>query len=82
MVVMVNAGETVAPEATVTEAGTDAAGLLLVSVTTAPCPGAGPLSVTVLAVLESPPAREAGDKLTVAAASGPTFNVPFAVVPP
>ena len=45
----------VAPAATVTEAGTPAAGLLVESVTTAPPAGAAPFRVTV-PVAEPPPA--------------------------
>ena len=54
----------VEPVATVTLAGTWAAGLLLESVTTAPPAGAGPLSVTV-PVEAFPPSTEAGFRLTV-----------------
>src|ERR1039457_3090879 len=64
LVLMVNVGETVAPAATVTEAGTVAAGLLLVRVTSAPPASAGPLSVTVFATVDAPPVTEAGDNVT------------------
>ena len=69
-VVMLNAGETVAPAATVTDAGTAAAELLLVSVTTAPPDGAGPVRVTVLSVVELPPTTDADDRVTADGAGG------------
>jgi hypothetical protein len=80
-VVMVNAGDTVVPPATVTEAGTVAAGLLLVSVTTAPAAGAGALSVTVLAVVDKPPMTDPGDKVTAEAPGGVTVKVAVAAGP-
>ena len=64
LVVMVNDGETIAPPATVTEAGTVALGELLVSVTTAPPDGAGPFSATVFAVVDAPPTTDMGDRVT------------------
>jgi hypothetical protein len=82
VVVMVNAGETVAPVATVTEAGTVAAALLLVSVTIAPPAGAGPVSVTVFRVVDVPPETDAGDKVTADGLGGCTVKVPVAVTPP
>jgi hypothetical protein len=82
-VVMVKAGETVAPAGTVTEAGTTAAALLLVSVTTAPPTGAGPVSVTVLAVVGLPPITEAGDNVrTFAVTGGWTMVKPVKVLLP
>jgi hypothetical protein len=63
-VLMVNAGDTDAPAAIVTEAGTVALGLLLESVTTALPGGAGPLRVTVFATVDVPPVTEAGDNVT------------------
>jgi len=81
VVVIVNAGDTVVPPATVTEAGTVVLGSLLVSVTTAPPAGAGPFSVTVFAVVEVPPSTDAGDNVTVEAVSGPTVKVAIAVAP-
>lgn len=62
-VVMVNDGDTDAPALTVTEVGTLAATLLLCSVTMAPPVGAGPVSLTLLAVVDPPPTTEAGDKV-------------------
>ncbi len=50
----------VAPAATVTDAGTDAAALLLASATVAPPDGAAPDSVTVK-VADAPPVTEAGE---------------------
>ena len=75
-----NAGETDAPAATVTEAGTVVLGSLLVSVTTAPPDGAGPFKLTV-AVVETPPRTEADVKVTVEAASGPTVRVAGTLTP-
>jgi len=79
-VVMVNAGETDAPPATVTEAGTVATGLVLESVTTALPAGAGPFKLTV-PVVERPPRIAAGDKVTVEATSGMTVKVADTVTP-
>jgi hypothetical protein len=77
-VVMVNVGETVAPAATVTEAGTPTPGSLLVRVTTAPPAGAGLLSVTLLAVVETPPTTEGGDRVTESTVTGLTVRfAPF-----
>jgi len=81
VVVMVNAGDTVAPPATVTEAGTVAAGLLLVSVTTAPPAGAGPFSVTVFNVVEVPPTTDAGDNVTADGPGGCTVKIAVAAGP-
>jgi len=77
---MVNAGETVAPAATVTDAGTVVLGSLLVSVTTAPPAGAGPFRLTV-AVVDTPPRTDDDVSVTVEAMSGPTVKVEIAVVP-
>lgn len=81
VVVMVNTGDTDAPPATVTEAGTAATALLLASVTTAPLEAAGPVSVTVLAIVDVPPTTDAGDKVTAEALGGNTVNVAVAGVP-
>ena len=70
MVVIVNAGDTVAPAATVTVPGTVAAALLLISVTTAPPAGAGPLKVTVFKVRELPLVTVAADKVKACAVTG------------
>jgi hypothetical protein len=70
----------VAPAATVTLAGTVAADvLLLVSVTTAPAVGAGPLSVTV-PVDEPPGATLVGLKLTEIGVGVTTVKVALAFV--
>jgi hypothetical protein len=78
---MLKAAETDAPPATVTEAGTVTDGLLLASVTTAPPVGAGPFSVTVLAVVEVPPATVAGERFTAETPGGTTFNAAVLVTP-
>jgi len=81
LVLMVNTGETEAPAATVTEAGTVAAALLLVSVTTAPPAGAGPLSVTVFKVVDVPPKTDDGDKVTNDGLGGCKVKLPITVTP-
>jgi hypothetical protein len=64
-VVIENAGDTVAPAATVTEAGTAArAGLLLERTTVSPPEGATPTSETVLAVVVEPPPIDLGDNVS------------------
>jgi hypothetical protein len=80
---MVNVGDTVAPAATVTEAGTEATvGSLLNRMTTAPPAGACPFSVTVLAVVDLPPTVLAGDSLTAVKAAGFTVSdAVFRLVP-
>ena len=80
-VVMVNGGDVIAPAAIVTDCGTVAIGSLLVSVTMAPVDGAGLLSVTVLSVVERPPAIVDADRLTAATAGGLTVKVAVAVLP-
>ena len=71
----------VAPAATVTEAGTVAAlVLLLVNATTAPPAGAAALSVTV-PVLFAPPVTAVGFTVTLFKAAGPAgFTVRVAVL--
>jgi hypothetical protein len=70
----------VAPAANATVAGTWAAAvLLLLSVTTAPPAGAGPLSVTV-PVDEVPPVTDVGFMLTEPTPGGVTVKVVFSVV--
>ena len=78
LVVAVNVA-VVAPAATVTDAGTWAAAVLLeVNVTTAPPVGAGPLSVTV-PVEEVPPGTVAGLTLTLPSAAADAVTVKVAV---
>ena len=77
-VVIVNAGDAVAPAATVTEAGTRTPGSLLDRFTTSPPAGAGPFRVTLFAVVETPPTTEVGDKTGVATNG---FTVRVAVLP-
>ena len=79
-VVMVNTGDEVAPAATVTEAGTVTPGSLLDRFTTA-LPWAGPLSVTLFAVVEVPPATDVGDIDTESRATGFTVRLPVLVTP-
>lgn len=78
---MVNMGETNAPAAIVTEAGTVTIGLLLASVTSNPPVGAGPLSVTVFRVVDVLPKSNAGDSLTAEGPGGRTVRVAAVVVP-
>lgn len=81
LVPMANVGETDAPAATVTEAGTVAAVLLLVSVTTAPPFAAGPLSVTTFKVVELPPTTDVGDSITAVGVGASTVKVAVTVNP-
>ena len=71
-------GDTVAPAATVTEAGSDATVLLLLRATTIPPVGAGPLSVTVLLAVLFPPVTVLGDR--VRAPNLGEFTTSFAVL--
>lgn len=80
-VVIGKAGETVAPAGTVTEAGTAAAALLLVRVTTAPPTGAGAFKVTVLAVVEPPPTMDNGERVTDESPNTVTLKLVVAVLP-
>ena len=80
-VVMVNTGETLVPAATVTEAGTVTLGSLLDRFTTVPPAGAGPFSVTLLAVAATPPAREVGDRVSDSSATGFTVKRAVLVTP-
>jgi hypothetical protein len=71
----------VAPAATVTLAGTFAAGLLLVSATCAPPAGAGPSSTTV-PVTGLPPVTLASLRLSTEAPGGTTVSDALCVPPP
>jgi len=79
--VMLNFAE-VAPAATVTVAGTLADASELLSVTTAPVAGAGPLRETELAEEDMPPAIAVGDRLTAEIVIGLTVRVAGFVIPP
>jgi len=68
------------PAATVTLAGTCAAGLLLTKVTTAPPVGATLLNVTV-PVEEVPPTTEVGFRVTVLSTADVTVKLAFWVAP-
>ena len=76
-VVTVKYGETVAPAATVTEAGMVTPGSLLDRFTTM-LPGAGPFSATLFKVVAVPPATDAGNNVTESKATG--FTVRLAVL--
>ena len=80
LVVMLNVA-LVAPAATVTLAGTDAAGLLLESATCAPPAGAGPFSVTV-PELGLPPVTLAGLMPSEEITGGSTVSEALCVAPP
>src|ERR687887_701956 len=80
LVVMLNVA-LVAPAATVTLAGTDAAGLLLESATCAPPEGAGPFSVTV-PELGLPPVTLAGLMPSEEITGGSTVSEALCVAPP
>src|SRR5919198_2330643 len=80
LVVMLNVA-LVAPAATVTVAGTEAAGLLLESATCAPPAGAGPFSVTV-PELGLPPVTLAGLMPSEEITGGGTVSEALCVAPP
>ena len=71
----------VAPAATVTLAGTEAAALLSESVTCAPPAGAGPFRVTV-PVAELPPVTLAGLTFSAETLGGSTLSEAVWVAPP
>jgi hypothetical protein len=79
---MVNVGELVVPAGTVTEAGTVAmAALLLDNVTTAPIAGAAAFSVTLFAVVETPPVTVVGFRVRELSATGFTVSVSVLLTP-
>jgi len=72
----------VAPAGTTALAGTAAtAGLEVANATVAPPAGAGPVSDTLLLVVEPPPVLLAGDAITPDNAGGVTVNVAVFVTP-
>jgi len=73
-VVIVNAGDAVAPAATVTEAGTTTPEALLVKVTLIPPAGAGPVRFTLFNVVEAPPTTDVGESATESSATGLTVS--------
>ncbi len=75
--VIVNAGDAVAPAATVTDAGTPTPGSLLVRFTTSPPAGAAMFRVTLFAVVEMPPVTDVGERTGVAVMG---FTVRMAVL--
>jgi hypothetical protein len=79
---MANVGETVAPTATVTEAGTVTPGSLLASVTVAPPDGALPFKVTLLPFEDAPPTRETGARFRSDTAGATTVRLAVLVTPP
>ena len=74
-VVIVKFGDEVAPVAMVTVAGTVALGSLLDKVTMMPAAGAGLVSVTLFAVVATPPITEVGERAIDASATGVTVSV-------
>jgi len=79
-VVIVNTGDTLVPAATVTEAGTVTPGPPLDRFTTVST-GAGPLSVTLFAEVETPPMTDVGERATVTTFSGLRVRVAAAFAP-
>ncbi len=75
---IVKYGETVAPAATLTEAGVVTRGSPLDRFTTTPPAGATPLSVTLFNVVEAPPTTDVGDRVSESRATG--FTVRLAVL--
>ena len=80
-VVIVNAGDAVAPAATVTEAGRPTPGSLLVKVTLIPPAGAGPFRFTLFNVVETPPTTDVGERATESSAIGFTVRVAVLLTP-
>ncbi|PYT27763.1 MAG: hypothetical protein DMG58_19615, partial [Acidobacteria bacterium] len=80
-VVIVKAGDDVAPAATVTAAGTPTPRSPLVKVTRMPPAGAGPVRFTLFNVVETPPTTDAGDSATESNATGLTVRVAVLLTP-
>src|SRR5260370_30963150 len=80
-VVIVKFGEEVAPAATVTLAGAPTPGSPLDRFTTKPPAGAGPLSVTLFPVVETPPVAIVGDSVIDSSATGVTVRAAVFVSP-
>ena len=81
VVVMVNTADAVWPAGTVTEAGTTAAGLLLISGTTTPPAGAGAERVTRFEVADTCPTTAAGLIEMDDRATGVTIKLAVLVTP-
>ena len=79
-VVIVKRGDTLVPAATVTEGGRVTPGLPLDRVTTVST-RAGPLMVTLFAVVEALPITEVGDKVTETTLNGLTAKLAVLVMP-
>jgi hypothetical protein len=77
----VNAGDAVAPAATVTEAGCTTPGSLLVNVTLTPPAGAGPFRFTLFNVVETPPTTDVGERTTESSAIVFTVKVALLLTP-
>src|SRR5260370_19751830 len=73
-VVIVNAGDAVAPAATVTDAGGTTPPSLLDKVTVIPPDGAGPVRFTLFNVVDTPPTTDAGEGTTESNATGLTVR--------
>src|SRR5260370_7432155 len=80
-VVMVKAGDAVAPAATVTEAGGTTPGSLLVNATLTPPAGAGPFRLTLFNVVETPPTTNVGERATETREMGFTVRVAVLLTP-
>jgi hypothetical protein len=78
---IVKYGETVAPAATVTEAGTVTPVALLDRFTTTPPAVATPLRVTLFNVVEVPPTTDVGESVTESRATGFTVKLAVLVTP-
>jgi hypothetical protein len=81
VVAIVNTGDMVDPAATTTDAGTDAAGLLLDRLTNAPPAGAAAVNVTRFDAVVEPPITVAGDNVSELTAGGATVTT-ASLLPP